>query len=159
MDLKKERSKKMQNNEQFIQEYMEKVLSFLKVNVSCSIEQQDEGYVVDITGDRLNFLIGKQGLTLNSLQYLLTLSLFTKTQEWVDIVVDINDYRKIKKEKLENLAKKLIDEARFSEEPVTFPLMTAFERKQVHEFIAQYDDITSHSEGEGEERRLIVEIS
>jgi spoIIIJ-associated protein len=135
----------------------EKILGFINVSPKLTVEEGEEGIVnLTIEGDDLNFLIGYRGESLDALQTLLGLMIFKKMGDWTRVIVDINGYRKQKMDKIEQITKTYIDKVRFFGKDVEMSPMTPSERRQVHTFIADYDDITSESTGEGQNRRVVL---
>lgn len=149
-------NEKVQN---FVKNYIDNVTKHLNITPKVEVSFIDDVYLCDITGDDLNFLIGYRGTSLDGLQHMLNLALFNEFDQWQNITVDINDYRRVKKEKLEDMAKSFIDRARFFLEEVEMTPMSAFERKQIHEFVSAYDDVESFSVGEGYSRRVVLRPS
>lgn len=140
----------------FIKNYIDEVLNHLKISPEINLDFVEDTYLLDIFGDNLNFLIGYRGTSLDGLQHMLNLALFNEFSEWQNVLVDINDYRRAKKEKLEDMTKSFIDRARFFSEEVEMSPMSSFERKQIHEFVSTYDDVESFSVGEGYSRHVVL---
>ncbi len=144
----------------FIEQYINKVARSLGIkpiiDVTATKANDDEVLNVAITGDNLSFLIGYRGTSLDGLQHLLSLAVFKEFDKWPILVVDVNDYRSKKKEGLEELAKSFIDRVRFFKTEVEMSPMSSYDRKQIHEFVAGYDDVTSFSVGEGADRRVVI---
>lgn len=147
---------------EIIEKNLEKIFSYIGVKPEVSVEESEVGeseeevFSVTITGDDLNFLIGFRGQSLDALQSLLKLIIFRKTEKQVVLTLDINQYKNRKIEKLQDLAKSFIDKVRFFEKEMELPRMNPWERRQIHVFVAEYDDITSESTGEGEDRRVVL---
>lgn len=140
----------------YIENYIGTYLSSLKIKAALKVDFSDETYTAHIEGENLNFIIGRGGESLDGLQHLIALAVHTKFGEWKTIVVDINDYREKKKERIEEMTKGFIDRVRFFKKEVFLPIMAPFERKQVHEFVSGYDDIESSSEGEDPNRFVVL---
>lgn len=142
----------------YINEYVSTVLNSLNVRPTVQVEydEEDEVFYVDLRGDRLSFLIGHRGDSLEGFQHLLALSVYSKFGEWQHITLDINNYRDRQKERLEDIAKSYIDRVRFFSKEVSLPPMSPFDRKQVHEFLSGYGDVESFSVGEGPERHIVL---
>jgi len=142
---------------EIIQTTIEKILKFIGVNPEVKIEKaEDDVYSVNITGDDLNFLIGFRGQSLEALQSLVKLIVFRKTGEQFVLTLDINEYKSRKVENLQDLAKSFIDKVRFFEKEIELPRMNPWERREIHMFVEEYDDILSESIGEGEDRRVVL---
>jgi len=146
-------------SEQLIEKKLSEIFGFLDVSPEVEITpQEEEGYNVFIEGPDLNFLIGRYGRGLDALQTILGLMLFKETGEWIRNSVDINGYRQRRVEKLQDMAKGFIDRVRFFQNEVMLPPMAPWERRHVHIFISEYEDIESESVGEGRDRRVTLRI-
>lgn len=145
---------------------IDQILNYIGASPTVSVieDASDENdddtptYIVDIDGRNLNYLIGYRGETLFGLQYYLGLVLFQQLGEWHRVLVDINGYRESRNERLEDIARKAIDKVRFFREEVSMRPMTSYERRAVHMFVSEYDDVFTESEGEGGDRRIIVKL-
>lgn len=121
------------------------------------VEEQNGVYYVKIKTDQAATVIGRYGETIRSLQKLVEVIAFKKLQEPIQILVDVNDYRDKQKEKLESLAQKKAEETLSSGKPSYLGKLSSFERKIIHEYIAQnYPQLESFSEGEGRDRKLVI---
>lgn len=133
------------------------ILGFIGANHELTIEPQEENVIkAVIRGENLNYLIGFRGQSLDALQTLLGQILHNKTGEWVSVVVDINDYKDKRTDKLHEIAKSFIDKVRFFQSEYELPPMKPWERKKIHELVGEYDDVISESTGDGLNRRIII---
>lgn len=131
-------------------------MGYLKVSYDCVIHDAEDGVLVSITGNELNHLIGYRGDTLNALQHFLNSAYYNGAGEYIRINVDVNGYRDQRKGKLEEIAKNFIDRVRFFNQEVEMPPMNASERRLIHTFVSEYDDVESSSTGEGRDRRVVL---
>jgi spoIIIJ-associated protein len=145
---------------EIIETSLNKIFTYIgiKPEVLITEEKGDEGivYSVTISGDNLNYLIGFRGQSLEALQILVKQILFRKTGEHTILTLDINEYKDKKTEKLQDLARSFIDKVRFFEKEIELPRMNPWERRQIHIFVSEYDDVESESTGEGEDRRIVL---
>jgi spoIIIJ-associated protein len=133
------------------------ILNYIGVRSDFTIEEtQSNSFKVIVKGDNLNFLIGYRGQSLDALQVILSQILYNKSGEWASIIVDINDYKDKRTDKLQEIAKKYIDKVRFFQSDYELPSMKPWERKKIHEMISEYDDIVSESTGEEPNRRIVL---
>ncbi|KKS17161.1 MAG: Single-stranded nucleic acid binding R3H domain protein [candidate division WWE3 bacterium GW2011_GWB1_41_6] len=145
------------DKKEIIKVNVDRMMGFMGVSPDISISDSEEDTIsVAVEGQNLNFLIGYRGESLDALQTILGLITFKETGEWVHVLVDINGYRKQKQEKIEQITKGYIDKVRFFGKDVEMSPMNAYERRQVHTFISEYDDIISESTGEGPARRVVL---
>ncbi len=149
--------------QQKISEFLQTVLDGTEIQYKLEFSQEntDDGrvmtnVVVQSTDDSL--LIGYHGNTLNSLQHLLNVVLYHEFKEDSNVVLDIGSYKSERKEKVLQVAQSAIEKARSLRKSIALYPMSAFERKLVHESVAKTEDLSSYSEGEGPERRVVIAI-
>lgn len=143
--------------QEVIQNTLDNIFGFMKIDPVYEInEKGDKVYEVVIQGNNLNFLIGHRGQSLDALQSILHLTVLRQTDEQITIVIDINGYRDQRTEKIQNMARSYIDRVRFFQKDVELPPMDPWERRQIHMFVSEYDDIVSESVGEGRDRRVTL---
>ncbi|NMB91303.1 KH domain-containing protein [candidate division WWE3 bacterium] len=141
---------------EIIETSLNKIFSYIGVKPEINIEEDDNVYSIAISGNNLNYLIGFRGQSLEALQTLIKQILFRKTGEHIILTIDINEYKDKKVEKLQDLARGFIDKVRFFEKEIELPRMNPWERRQIHIFVSEYDDVESESIGEGEDRRVVL---
>ena len=128
----------------------------IQVNINCSYEEDDSTLSIELSGDDMGIIIGKRGATLDSLQYLTNLAVNRKVEIYTRVKVDTEDYRRRRKETLENLAKNTAYKAKRLHRPVSLESMNPYERRIIH-FALQHDNsVTTHSEGEEPYRHVVV---
>jgi len=147
------------NKIESIKPIIEELLKFYNVRYTLNVSEIDANLTsAEILGDNLSFLIGFRGETLDSLQTIINQVAFRRFGEWNQVILDINGYKKQKNEKIIEITKGYIDRVRFTQKPVEMPNMNPAERRQVHTFISDYDDIISESTGEGINRRVVLKL-
>jgi spoIIIJ-associated protein len=114
--------------------------------------------VLDIEGDDLGLLIGRRGETLASLQYLLNLMVGRKLPERATFTVDVEGYRRRREKQLNQLARRMADQVRRSQRPVTLEPMPPNERRIIHLILAEDADVETSSIGEGENRKVSISL-
>lgn len=138
-------------------EYLRELLGFFG-ETSCSIDEYDGDngeLILDVNGGDLAVLIGRHGRTLDALQMVLSSLMSSTLKFYYPIVVDIESYKSRRKSKVQGLARAAAAKAR-KQGRVAMAPMNAYERRLVH--LALYDDdsVTTHSEGEDPNRRVII---
>ncbi len=103
-------------------------------------------------------LIGKRGQTLDSLQYLVSLVVNKGTEDYIRVKVDTENYRKRRKETLENLAKNISYKVKRTKRSVSLEPMNPYERRIIHSALQNDKYVTTHSEGEEPFRRVVVTL-
>lgn len=140
----------------FATKYLEDLLSFFGINVAVWSTVEDDVIQLSVPSTSLNsLLIGRNADNLRSLQYIVSMSLAAKGAELTRVNVDVADYKRNRADRIEQKAEGWIKKVRETGESMTVDLNAA-DRRVVHKLAEDYSDITTHSEGEGRERRLII---
>ena len=140
----------------FVKKYLEDILAFFDLNLDVSVRVEDDIIVATVpSSERSSLLIGRGAETLRSIQYLLSTTLRNSEAALTRVNVDIADYKKQHAEKTAEKAREWIESVRETGESKVLDLNSA-DRWIVHQVANEYSDISSHSEGEGRERRLII---
>ena len=116
----------------------------------------DEGeLILDVNGGNLAVLIGRHGKTLDALQMIVSSLMSTRIHFYYPVVVDIESYKSRRKKKLRSIALSAAERAR-KQGRVALAPMNAYERRIVHLALVGNDSVTTHSEGEEPNRRVII---
>ena len=137
--------------------YLDDIIGALGVDAKMEIRKISENeifYRVQSTENAL--LIGKDGKTLLALQTLLRNHLSTFVDEPLLITLDIGNYHENRKRQLEILATKTAKDVARSRIAVKLDPMNAFDRRIIHAKLSEWRDVETESEGEGEERAIII---
>ena len=149
----------MEKNVKILQKLADELLSMMstKAKAESSYDKKNEAFVVNIDGgDETGLLIGKKGETLLSIQTILGFLLKQKVGEWNRILVNVGDYREKEEGYLKDLAASTAERAKETGEPQNLYNLKAWQRRIIHMVLAEDKDITTESEGEGEDRFLII---
>lgn len=141
------------------EKFLTDVLHAMDMEVKISSRIDEEGALeIVMDGKNMGILIGKRGQTLDSLQYL-TNRVANKTQDgYVRVKLDTEDYRRRRKETLENLAKNIAYKVKRTKKPVALEPMNPYERRIIHSALQADRYVTTHSEGEEPYRKVIVTL-
>jgi spoIIIJ-associated protein len=126
----------------------------LEGDVDC--DRSEDSVTLNIEGDDLGVLIGRRGLTLSALQYVVRLMIASSEGEWPAVSVDVCGYKRRRHVALEELARKLADQAKYRHRPVTLEPMPPDERRVVHLALANNPDVFTESIGEDNERKVVI---
>ena len=147
-------------NNQEIQKLIEDLLS----NMTLSIKE----VVVDNNNDTTWFRVyieeprfftnynGESLLALNSLVNRIVENKIKEEDKKLNFIIDINNFQKNKIENLHQVAHMMAERARYFKSNIEIDPMSAFERRIVHEFLADQTDLKTESSGEGKDRRVII---
>ena len=141
----------------FATKYLEDLLSFFGVNVAVDSTLDDEVIQLAIPSTSMNsLLIGSEANNLRALQHIVSMALTSRDAELTRVNVDVADYKRQRAEHVAEQAEEWIRTVRQTGESRRLNLNAA-DRRIVHKVAQDYSDITTHSEGEGRERQLIIE--
>ena len=155
-DLAKVESQTIEACEKFIYDVL-KAMDMTDVKVT-SVVDEEGALSIDMEGSNMGILIGKRGQTLDSLQYL-TNRVANKMQEgYVRVKLDTEDYRRRRKETLENLAKNIASKVKRTRRTVSLEPINPYERRIIHSALQGDPAVSTHSEGEEPYRRVVVTL-
>ena len=130
----------------------------LTVVIDIKYDELDRFMDIDLSGDEMGVLIGKRGQTLDSLQYLTSLVVNKDVENYIRVKVDTENYRKRRKDTLENLAKNIAFKVKRKKRPVSLEPMNHYERRIIHSALQNDRYVTTHSEGDEPFRRVVVTL-
>jgi spoIIIJ-associated protein len=125
--------------------------------VTVKVTEISGRYVnLELDGKDVAFLVGKHGEVLNALQYLINIIGNRKVASGVRATLDGNHYRKRREETLTQLATNIAEQVRERGEEAVLDALPAFERRIVHKALSTLPGITTYSEGEEPNRRVVI---
>ncbi|MBE5910997.1 RNA-binding cell elongation regulator Jag/EloR [Pseudobutyrivibrio sp.] len=130
----------------------------LEVNISMEFDEADNTLCIDLAGPEMGVLIGKRGQTLDSLQYLTNLAVNRSSENYTRVKIDTEDYRRRRKETLENLARNMASKVKRTKKAVTLEAMNPYERRIIHSALQNDNNVTTHSEGEEPYRYVVITL-
>ena len=144
-------------DENLVAESIREIIEKLQVPATIEVSRQDSIFFVDIDSEDSSLLIGKHGANLESLQFILAVRLKTLTgDDDFEIYVDVGNWRRRKEEKLKQMALDAAQRVETDNEPQAIYNLTNSERRVVHVALAEHPAVETISEGEGENRHIIV---
>ena len=142
--------------EKFVADVMQ-AMGMEDVKVTSCVDEEG-ALSINMEGPNMGILIGKRGQTLDSLQYL-TNRVANKMQDgYVRVKLDTEDYRRRRKETLENLAKNIAGKVKRTRRTVVLEPMNPYERRIIHSALQSDPAVTTHSEGEEPYRKVVVTL-
>jgi spoIIIJ-associated protein len=142
---------------------LEELLAKMRIRAQVVIRQRvdvEEGelppVVLDIVGDDLGILIGRQGETLAALQYMTRLIVSRQTRRWYPLVVDVEQYKVRRERSLRRLAQRMAERVSFSKRTEVLEPMPAYERRIVHLALRDHPTVATESVGEGDQRKVTI---
>lgn len=149
------------------QKWLESLLQFMGLPTTVSVQEvegDDEHswwLVIDerpLTPEQINILTGPKGTTLDTLQYLAnTIVHIEENQEFNrPFTVEVNGYRLRRQAELRILAKQIAQEVRETRRSIEMTDLSSSERRQIHNFLKDTEDVETESRGQEPDRKLVV---
>ncbi len=137
-------------------EALEKLLHLAGLEAKVTARAEGERILLEVAGPDSGLVIGKQGATLEALQFLVNKVVYRDALGPAPIVVDAEGYRGRRADSLRSLARRLAEDAKRSGRRIYMAPMSASDRRIVHMEIAEIPGVSTQSEGEGMQRRLVI---
>lgn len=152
--------RKKSDIEDYVYDFLHSVFLAMNMDVEILINKSEDGKNVDVElkGEEMGVLIGKRGQTLDSLQYLTNLAVGKQVSEYVKVKIDTEDYRKRRRDTLENLAKNIAYKVKRTKRSVSLEPMNPFERRVIHSALQNDRYVSTHSEGEEPYRYVVITL-
>lgn len=134
------------------------VLERMEIHADVAVFEKDDKIVLDIDCDDIERITGRRGQLMEALQHLVSKVSYhdRMTGDGKPIVVDAGGFREKQIEKLIELAERTADEVLDTGATIELSPMSAHDRRIVHMALADMDGVTTRSEGEGDDRRVLV---
>jgi spoIIIJ-associated protein len=137
-------------------DYLERLLDILDYDGDIDLDVENDRAVVGIVGSGLSDLIGSRGETLDALQELTRLAVQQKTGHRSRLMLDVSGHRQARRNELATLATETAERVKNTGESARLAPMNPFERKVVHDTVSEISGVTSESEGDEPNRRVVV---
>ncbi len=143
--------------EQLVSELIDYFLGAMGVVADTYIREDEEGAMTfEIDGPDAGLLIGRRGETLQSLQFIVRMVTNRQLGRKAHVVIDIEDYRERRVQMLRRLARRTAGRVGSSGREYSLEPMSPAERRIVHMSLAAHDEVRTESEGEGNQRRVVI---
>ncbi len=135
---------------------LKKILEYVCAGEEIDIKINDENLIISIYGKDLSLVIGKNGSNIEALEYII--NLIGRRKKLIDrrIIIDIKDYRKKNIETLEKIALQMADKALKEGRVIALRPMPSFERKVIHNLLANVKDVKTKSRDKEPNRRIVI---
>ncbi len=152
------RARKKDTVDDAVSAFLKDVLAGMDVDADIKVETDDiEKLInVNIEGADTGDIIGKRGATLDALQYLTSIVANRNTEEYYRLKLDTRDYRERREKTLENLAKNVASKVKKTRRKVVLDPMNPYERRVIHSYLQADVFVTTKSEGEEPNRKVVV---
>lgn len=138
--------------------YLESILEMLEIESRMEVRTVADGEEIHyhVESEENAILIGREGRTLISLQYMLRNYLNTFVDGHLIVSLDIGNYHENHRKQLEILATKTAKEVAATRIAVKLDPMNAYDRRIIHTKLSDWRDVSTESEGDGENRALVI---
>ena len=119
-------------------------------------EEAELRLILDIRGDDLGALIGRQGETAEALQYLTRLIVSREVERQFNLIIDVEGYKARRERQLKQLAERMAERVVATRKPVALEPMPAYERRIIHITLRDHPSVTTESVGRGDSRKVTI---
>ncbi len=138
----------------FITEVLNKME--MPADAEIAIDEEEKVININLVGEDTGDLIGKRGATLDSLQYLISIVVNKDSEDYYRVKLDTKEFRERRQKTLENLAKNVASKVKKTRRKVVLDPMNPYERRVIHSYLQADKNVTTKSEGEEPNRRVVV---
>jgi len=139
-----------------VESLIEKFFRLLEIEGTFTLEERDDILDVMMETQDTGIVIGYHGEVLESLQLILSLAIAKKIGRFVRVSIEVDDYKKNRTEYLHNLAMQVKEKALAENKEQVLSSLKSWERRIIHLYLQEDEQVTSESSGEGKDRVLIV---
>ena len=130
----------------------------MEVSITAVYNAEEKEMNINMEGTDMGILIGKRGQTLDSLQYLVSLVVNKKKDDYIRVKLDTENYRERRKETLETLAKNIAYKVKRTKRAVSLESMNPYERRIIHAALQNDKYVVTRSDGEEPFRHVIISL-
>jgi len=141
---------------QAVVEILDTLLRLLGIAGKVEVLSDEIPLAFDIKGEDLGILVGRRGQTLAALEYITKLMVAGRLKTWLPLTLDVAGYKRRRHDSLQKLALYLAEQVKVRRSAITMEPMPADERRIIHLTLADNPDVTTHSIGEGEDRKVVI---
>jgi spoIIIJ-associated protein len=135
---------------------LEQIVEHLDLDAEIEVDDDGETITGRLIGEDLGLVIGRHGQTIDALQHLAWRVAIRDSEERRRVVIDAAGYRDRRAAALQGQADQAVADALRYGRPVALDAMSAPERKVVHEYLRDNNDVETYSEGDEPDRHLVV---
>lgn len=140
-----------------ILEIMNRVMEAMQLDAQPVLQSETpEEIQINIEGPDVAILIGRQGHTLDALQYLVGIVINRQKDRRVRVILDAEGYRMRHQQMLEARARELADSVKATGQEAVLDPLPARDRRIIHLYLAENPDVETYSEGDGDDRRIVI---
>ena len=140
----------------YIKENIIEITSLMGLNVNLEVRRRDDNITIKIFSDHNAVLIGKNGSTIEALQTIIRQIVHNETQEFIGVILDVENYKDKRIKNLEYLAKKVAREVKETKVETKLDSMNSYERRIIHSTLSENKYVYTESVGEEPNRCVVI---
>ncbi len=144
---------------EFAKKYIKSLIEGMGLELNLETKRTEKYIQIKMYSNNNSLLIGKNGKTLEAIQTIVRQAIYNNTGIYVNIVLDVENYKEKHERSIENLAKKLAKEVIQTQIEIKMDSMNSYERRLIHEVLKDYKGIKTESEGEEPNRCVVIKPS
>ncbi|MCH5210660.1 MAG: protein jag [Oscillospiraceae bacterium] len=157
--VKSERVKKQpsQNGiEEDAKKFLADIFEAMNLGVDIDVTLDEQSLTINLSGENMGIIIGKRGDTLDSLQYLTSLVVNQRSQDYIKVSIDTENYREKRSDTLLALSKRLEEKVTRTGKKFTLEPMNPYERRIIHSNLQNSETVTTYSIGQEPYRKVVI---
>ena len=139
-----------------IKDLVKELVTNMGLTCNLEVKKRENGLNITIISDNNSILIGKNGRTLDSMTAIIKHAIFNEIGEYYPFVLDVGEYKQAREQRLERIAKKTAREVSYTKVPAKLEPMNSYERRIIHEALADNKKVITESEGEEPNRCVVI---
>ncbi|MCX5803064.1 MAG: protein jag [Proteobacteria bacterium] len=150
--------KEIDTPEGYGEKFLKELSTFVGLSFNIKLTHYNDRLIFLVQCDNGDILIGKDGETLDALQYILRLAIAKRYKQGLKVLIDINGYREKRKKALTIMAKRLADRVKRTGKSLKTDPLNPYERRVIHTLFKHNKNITTKSEGEGHTKKVVISL-
>lgn len=142
--------------EEDAKKFLADIFDAMNLDVNIDAKMDDLSMSIDLSGDNMGIVIGKRGDTLDSLQYLTSLVVNQRSEDYIKVSIDTENYREKRTEALLALSTRLSEKVARTGKKFTLEPMNPYERRIIHSNLQDSETVTTYSVGSEPYRKVVI---
>jgi spoIIIJ-associated protein len=140
----------------FLKDYVKNIISLMGINNNIEIKKREDNINILISSNQNKILIGKEGKTIEALQFFLNQVIYNSVGMYFRISVDVGEYKLKKQKRMEFTVKRIAQTVIHTKVSAKLDPMNSYERRIIHTILADFRGIDTTSEGEEPNRYIVI---
>lgn len=136
--------------------FLADIFKAMNLDVNIDTRMDEQSVTIELSGDNMGIVIGKRGDTLDSLQYLTSLVVNQRSEDYIKVSIDTENYREKRTEALLALSARLAEKVTRTGKKFTLEPMNPYERRVIHSNLQSSETVTTYSIGSEPFRKVVI---